>query len=116
MNDKFELYTIEVSVVGDPETFACSHEVGPALRITGENIQILGKGTFSLYALSTLLPLIPAKQRMTHENDWMTTDELIACPDPYCGARFKLARVGLTEFSHSEVTKVPLSGASDDKL
>ena len=32
-----------------------------------------------------LLPLLPAKQRDTHPNDWMTTDMEVACPDPKSG-------------------------------
>ena len=29
-----------------------------------------------------VLPLLPAKQRPTDPNDWMTTDAEVACPDP----------------------------------
>ena len=58
-----------------------------------------------------LLPLLPAKQRVTHPNDWMTTDAEVACPDPHCGARFRITRTGLRTFRHSEVTAVPLPDA-----
>jgi uncharacterized repeat protein (TIGR04076 family) len=110
MNDTFELYDLEVSVVGDPETFVCSHKVGAAFRAVGENLVFAQEQPqFSLYALAALLPLLPAKQRPTHPNDWLSTDELIACPDPNCGARFKIERLQKTTFSHAEVTKVPLN-------
>ena len=56
-------------------------------------------------------PLLPAKQRVTHPNDWMTTDAEVACPDPHCGARFRITRTGLRTFRHSEVTAVPLPDA-----
>ncbi|MBR3352884.1 MAG: TIGR04076 family protein, partial [Erysipelotrichaceae bacterium] len=59
-------------------------------------------------ALAALLPLLPAKQRVTDENDWMHTDAYIACPDPNCGARFHIKRIGKRVFSHHEVTVVPL--------
>lgn len=65
-------------------------------------------GRFSLYAMAALLPLIPAKQRPTAAADWMTTDALIACPDPNCGARFRISRTGLRRFRHGECTVVPL--------
>jgi len=52
--------------------------------------------------------LLPAKQRETHPHDWMTTDTEIACPDPHCGAIFRISRTGQTTFRHSEVTRVPL--------
>lgn len=108
MNDSFTLSNLIVIVEGDPETFVCSHLPGEAFRVIGENLIFDNNNSFSMYALSTLLPLLPAKQRKTHKNDWMTTDEDIACPDPHCGARFKITREGTTTFNHSEVTKVSL--------
>ena len=40
----------------------------------------------------------------------MTTDTEIACPDPHCGAIFRITRTGKSIFRHSEVTRVPLEG------
>ena len=59
-------------------------------------------------AAAALLPLLPAKQRISDENDWMTTDAEVACPDPNCGARFRITRTGKSTFRHSETTVVPL--------
>lgn len=109
MDDHFSLHNLQVSVTGDPASFVCGHTVGLAFRVEGENLIFdASNNSFSLYALAALLPFLPAKQRTTHENDWMTTDDLIACPDPHCGAQFKVERVGQTTFKHSEITKVPL--------
>jgi uncharacterized repeat protein (TIGR04076 family) len=63
---------------------------------------------FSIYSLAALLPLLPAKQRMTHPNDWMSTDAEVACPDPNCPSRFRIIRNGIRRFRHGEVTAVPL--------
>ena len=38
----------------------------------------------------------------------MTTDAEVACPDPHCGARFRIMRTGVTTFRHGDVTRVPL--------
>lgn len=38
------------------------------------------------------------KQRPLQDADWMGTDDIIACPDPNCGARFKITRVGTRTF------------------
>ena len=65
---------------------------------------------FSIYSLAALLPLLPAKQRPTHPNDWMTTDAEVACPDPNCSSRFLITRMGLRRFSHAATTAVPLGG------
>ena len=64
--------------------------------------------SFSIYALAALLPILPAKQRKTDPADWMTTDAEIACPDPHCGARFKITRIGERDFNHDDVTAVPM--------
>ncbi len=66
-----------------------------------------GQG-ISVYSLSSVLPLLAAKQRATDPNDWMTTDSEVACPDPNCGARFRVTRTGTRTFRHGEVTAVPL--------
>lgn len=108
MNDLFELYDLHVEVVNGDKPFVCSHHVGQGFDVIGENLIFPDGGQFSLYALSALLPLLPAKQRMTHPHDWMTTDALIACPDPYCGAKFKITRTNIRQFSHGQCTVVPL--------
>ena len=111
--DEFELWDLRVEVVGDPAQMVCGHRVGDYLEVSGENLTLPTGQAFSIYALCALLPLLPAKQRMTHPNDWMTTDADIACPDPHCGARFRITRTGKTTFRHSETTRVPLPPVDD---
>jgi uncharacterized repeat protein (TIGR04076 family) len=106
--DEFELWDLRVEVCGDQGAMVCGHNPGDYFDVKGENLQFSGTESFSMYALAALLPLLPAKQRMTHENDWMTTDSEIACPDPNCGARFRIMRTGKSTFRHSETTVVPL--------
>jgi uncharacterized repeat protein (TIGR04076 family) len=89
----------------------CNHQVGDYFELRGENLSLPDGQTFPLYPLAALLPLLPAKQRETHPHDWMTTDTLIACPDPHCGGRFRIVRAGTTVFNHSDVTAVPLPKA-----
>jgi len=111
MSDEFELWDLRVEVCGDPDDMVCSHVPGEYFEVRGENLDFSRAPRFSLYALAAILPLLPAKQRVTHENDWMTTDAEIACPDPNCGARFRISRTGKSTFRHSETTVVPLPGA-----
>jgi len=40
----------------------------------------------------------------------MTTDALIACPDPNCGSMLKIIRTDIRTFSHAETTVVGLEG------
>ena len=108
MDDKFELYDLKVEIEKGDRPFVCSHKEGDYFLAQGENLIFPANNSFSLYALSALLPLIPVKQRMTDKNDWITTDEYVACPDPNCGALFHITRTGKRVFSHGEVTIVPL--------
>ena len=107
-SDSFELFDLKVEVVGNQNKMVCSHRVGDHFFVQGENISFPEQQGFSLYAMAALLPLLPAKQRQTDLNDWMSTDELIACPDPNCGARFRITRTGKSVFHHSQVTATPL--------
>ena len=107
-DDAFELYDLRVEVLATDRPMVCSHRAGDWFVVQGENIVFSGAQSFSMYALAALLPLLPAKQRQTHPHDWMTTDTDIACPDPNCGARFRISRAGRRTFRHRDVTAVPL--------
>jgi uncharacterized repeat protein (TIGR04076 family) len=60
--------------------------------------------------LAALLPLLPAKQRITDPNDWMSSDAEVACPDPNCPTRFRITRTGRRRFVRSQVTATSLTG------
>jgi uncharacterized repeat protein (TIGR04076 family) len=111
-DDAFELYDLRVDVVDGDRPMVCSHRLGHAFDVQGENL-VFAQPAFSMYTLAALLPLLPAKQRDTHPHDWMTTDADIACPDPYCGARFRISRTGRRSFRHQDVTVVPLPPHED---
>ena len=107
-NDKFTLYDLKVEVIGSRGKMVCKHKIGDYLEVSGENIIFEKRQEFSMYALAALLLLLPAKQRKTNKNDWMTTDTDVACPDPNCGALFRITRIRKRTFRHSGVTAVPL--------
>jgi uncharacterized repeat protein (TIGR04076 family) len=100
-----------VEVIATERPMVCNHRPGDWFELSGENLRFPPGQTFPLYPLAALLPLLPAKQRPTHPNDWMTTDAEIACPDPLCGGRFRITRIGTTTFRHGDVTRVPLPAA-----
>ena len=110
-DDEYELYDLKVEVVasGDGKPMVCRHVVGSYFTVTDDDLIEFPPGVrFPLYALAAILPLLPAKQRETHRNDWMTTDAIIACPDPNCGGRFRITRGAKRTYRHSEQTVVPL--------
>ncbi|MGW8266536.1 MAG: TIGR04076 family protein [Longimicrobiales bacterium] len=107
-DDSFTLYDLRVEVVATERPMVCNHRPGDFFELSGENLSFPDGQTFPLYPLAAILPLLPAKQRMTDPADWMTTDTDIACPDPNCGARFRITRIGTTVFRHADVTAVPM--------
>ncbi len=109
-SDEFTLYDLRVEVVAGDGPMVCNHAVGDYFELSGENLSFPSGQTFPLYPLAALLPILPAKQRETDPADWMTTDMDVACPDPHCGARFRITRTGRTTFRHGDVTRVPLDG------
>jgi uncharacterized repeat protein (TIGR04076 family) len=108
INDEFELYDLKVEVIKGNKRMICSHKAGDHFELIGENLLFTPGQTFTIYSLAALLPILPAKQRMTDPSDWITTDTDIACPDPNCGAIFRITRTKKSKFKHSEVTVVPL--------
>lgn len=107
-DDEFTLWDLRIEVIAGERPMVCNHKVGDHFTLSGENLAFPPGQTFPLYPLAAILPLLPAKQRATDPHDWMTTDGEIACPDPHCGARFRITRIGQTTFSHAATTRVPL--------
>lgn len=107
-DDSFTLYDLRVEVIPGDKPMVCNHRAGDYFELSGENLSLPAGQTFPIYPLAAILPLLPAKQRVTHENDWMTTDCDIACPDPHCGALFRITRTAKRTWRHSETTVVPL--------
>ena len=103
----FELYDLKVEVVAGDGPMICNHPEGAYFMVEGENLVFSGADRFPMFPLAAILPLLPAKQRVTDENDWMTTDTEVACPDPHCGGRFRITRLGRRRFTHAETTGLP---------
>lgn len=112
-SQSFELFDLQVEVVEGDRPFVCKHRPGEAFRVVGEDLVFPEGSRFSQYALAAILPLLPAKQRPTAAADWMTTDAEVACPDPNCGALFRIRRTGRRVFRHDEVTVVPMPGGEN---
>lgn len=113
LNDSasFELYDLRVEVVGPPDRkLYCGARLGDHFELHGEMLMLPPGQGFSIYSLAALLPLLPAKQRMTDPNDWMSSDAEVACPDPNCPTRFRITRTGRRRFTRSEVTATTLGG------
>ncbi|KAH9894502.1 hypothetical protein F4778DRAFT_277651 [Xylariomycetidae sp. FL2044] len=112
-SDEFELYDLRVEIVcPEGERILCGAKPGDYFTLEGEMVYLPPNQGISIYSLASVLPLLAAKQRPTHANDWMTTDALIACPDPNCTSQMKIIRTGKRKFSHGATTAVGLEGNS----
>ena len=113
-DDDFTLYDLKVEVEATDRPMVCGHRAGDYFLVEGENLVFPQANRFSLYALAALLPLLPAKQRPLQANDWMRSDSVIACPDPNCGAVFRITRTGRRTLSHGACTVVPIPPQNGD--
>jgi len=104
-DDIFDLFDLRVDVViPEGARVLCGAKPGDHFELRGEMLHLPPGQGFSIYSLAAVLPLLAAKQRATHPNDWMTTDAEVACPDPNCPTRLRITRIGMRRFRHSETT------------
>ncbi len=103
--DSFELWDLRVeAIVPHGAKVYCGARDGDYFELCGEMLTLPPGQGFSIYSIAAVLPLLAAKQRPTHANDWMTSDSEVACPDPNCPSRLRIRRMGLRRFRRSETT------------
>jgi len=80
---EMELFDLRVTVERIEGRGVCGLAVGDFVEVVDSNRLRIPQGRhFCLYALSAVLPLLPAKQRQLPPGDWLEQDSLVACPDP----------------------------------
>jgi uncharacterized repeat protein (TIGR04076 family) len=103
-DDTFELYDLRVRIESISGRCTCAHAVGDSFELRGGKLQLPPGQSFCVYALQATLPLLPAKQRPTHPNDWMSTDARVVCPDPACGVVMLIERTRRRVLHHADVS------------
>jgi uncharacterized repeat protein (TIGR04076 family) len=105
MKKEFELYDLRVSVHAIQGRSVCGLQVGDYFEVTESSQLRLPPGKhFCIYALSAVLPLLPAKQRVLDENDWLERDVLVACPDPEERLIMRIERIAKRTLDSEELT------------
>jgi len=107
-DDAFELYDLRVTIEEIRGRCTCAHAVGDRFELKSGRLHLPPGQSFCLYALQAAIPLLPAKQRPLHPNDWMATDARVVCPDPLCGTVMLIERASRRVVHHAEVSAVPL--------
>lgn len=105
MENKFELYDLRVTVVRIEGRSVCGLAVGDYFELTeSSHIHIPPGKHFCIFALQSVLPLLPAKQRVLDADDWMARDQLIACPDPDERLIMEVQRIKKRTFHTDDIT------------
>jgi uncharacterized repeat protein (TIGR04076 family) len=101
----FELYDLRVTVHAIEGRSVCGLEVGDYFEVTeSSKLRIPDGKHFCIYALSAVLPLLPAKQRLLEANDWLEKDVFVACPDPEERLIMRIERIGKRLLDSEELT------------
>ena len=101
----FELYDLRVTVVAIEGRSVCGMQVGDYFDLTESSKLCIPDGKhFCIYALSSVLPLLAAKQRQLAANDWLERDSLVACPDPEERLIMKIERIGSQTLDSDDLT------------
>ncbi len=104
-DDTTALYDLRVTVERIEGRSVCGLQVGDYFELTeSSRLRIPPGRHFCIYALQSVLPLLPAKQRELPEGDWLALDALVACPDPDERTIMRIERIGRRTIPTSDLT------------
>ncbi len=102
---KSSLFDLRVTVERIEGRSVCGLVVGDYFEVTeSSHIRIPPDHHFCIYALSAILPLLPAKQRKLDDADWLESETLVACPDPDERVIMRIERIGERTLRTEDVT------------
>ncbi|MEY2846978.1 MAG: hypothetical protein RL076_2524 [Chloroflexota bacterium] len=105
MSLPFTLFDIRVTVDAIEGRAVCGLAVGDYFEVThSSQVRIPAGKHFCLYAMSAIMPLIPAKQRLLASNDWLERDTLVACPDPEERLIMRIERIHSRTLDSTDLT------------
>ena len=102
---EMRLYDLRVTVERIEGRSVCGLEVGDYFELTeSSRVRIPPGKHFCLYALQSVIPLLPAKQRRLPGEDWLEQDSLVTCPDPDERVVMRIERIGERVLESEELT------------
>lgn len=105
MAEDMELFDLRVTVDRIEGRSVCGLAVGDYFDLVNSNELRLPDGKhFCIYALQSVLPLLPAKQRQLPANDWLERDSLVCCPDPEERVVMRIERTGTRRLDSANLT------------
>ena len=102
---EMRLFDLRVTVERIEGRSVCGLAVGDYFELTeSSRVRIPAGKHFCLYALQSVLPLLPAKQRKLPDEDWLEQDSLVCCPDPDERVVMRIERIGERTLESEELT------------
>lgn len=103
--DGYELADLRITVESIGGRSVCGLQVGDWFELTeSSRLRIPDGKHFCLFALQSVLPLLPASQRVLAAGDWLARDAAAACPDPDERLVMRIERVGTRRYGRDELT------------
>ena len=102
---EMRLYDLRVTVERIEGRSVCGLEVGDYFEVTeSSRVRIPDGKHFCLFAMQSVLALLPAKMRRLPAEDWLEQDSLVACPDPDERLVMRIERIGQRSLVTEELT------------
>jgi uncharacterized repeat protein (TIGR04076 family) len=102
---EFTLFDLRVIVEKIEGRSVCGLKPGDYFDVTeSSRIRIPADRHFCIYALSAILPLLPAVQRRLADDDWLEQDTLVACPDPDERVLMRIERIAERKLRTEDLT------------
>lgn len=100
-----ELFDLRVTVERIEGRSVCGMAVGDWFELVNSSeLRIPDGKHFCVFALQSVLALLPAKQRQLPENDWLEKDSLVCCPDPDERLVMRIDRIGRRRMNSGDLT------------
>ena len=101
----FRLSNLRVTVDAIHGRSVCGLEVGDYFEVTeSSRVRIPSGRHFCLFAMAAIIPLLPAKMRALDSADWLSQDNLVACPDPDERLIMRIERIGESTLRAEDLT------------
>ena len=99
------LYDLRVTVERIEGRSVCGLAVGDFFEVTeSSRVRIPDGKHFFLFAMQSVLALLPAKMRQLPDEDWLEQDSFVACPDPDERLVMRIERIGERALVTEELT------------
>ena len=102
---EMELYDLKVTVDRIEGRSVCGMQIGDYFELKNSSELRIPEGKhFCIYAIQSILPFLPAKQRTLLEGDWLLSDSEFACPDPEDRLIMRVERTNLVTLDSTMLT------------